>query len=97
MLSPSKKSKPSKLRLFFRWSFRVTLLAIILVLLIIGYTFRADLYRRIFRFPKEAKAWAMIKADRQAVTLDDDWTDYRGPIHNPVSYTHLTLPTILLV
>jgi len=36
---------------------------------------------RYIRFPREAKAWAAIKVDRQEVLLDDGWTDYRGPIH----------------
>lgn len=88
MLPPPKKRKYSKLRLFFRWTFCITALVIILVLLTIGYTFRSDLYRLFVRFPKEAKAWAAIKADRQEVTLDDGWTDYRGPIHNHSSISH---------
>lgn len=88
MLPKPKKRKPSKLRLFFRWAFRITALVIILVLLTIGYTFRADLYKLFVRFPKEARAWAAIKADRQEVTLDDGWTDYRGPIHNHSYISH---------
>lgn len=88
MLPTPKKRKPSKLRLFFRWAFRITAMMIILVLLTIGYTFRADLYKLFVRFPKEARAWAAIKADRQEVTLDDGWTDYRGPIHNHSYISH---------
>jgi hypothetical protein len=88
MLPKPKKTKPSKLRLFFRWTFRITALLIILALLAIGYTFRADLYKLFVRFPKEAKAWAAIKADRQEVTLDDGWMDYRGPIHNHSYISH---------
>ena len=66
-----KKRRPGKLRLFFRWTFRITVLVITLILLIIGYTFRVGLYKGFIRFPKEAKAWAAIKAERQEVTLDD--------------------------
>jgi hypothetical protein len=88
MLPQPKKRGPSKLRLFFRWTFRITVLVFTLILLIIGYTIRGDLYKRFVRFPKEAKAWAAIKADRQEVTLDDGWTDYRGPIHNHSSISH---------
>ena len=85
---PARKRKPGKLRLFFRWTFRITALVIILILLTIGYTLRSDLYRIFVRFPKEARAWKAIKADRQEVTLDDGWTDYRGPIHNHSFISH---------
>jgi len=76
------------LRLFFRWTARISALVIILILTIIGYTLRADLYRRFVRFPQEAKAWAAIKADRQEVTLDHGWADYRGAIHNHSFISH---------
>ncbi len=82
------KRRLGKLRLFLRWTFRITALVIILILLFIGYTFRIDLYRLFIRFPNEARAWATIKADRQEVTLDDGWTDYRGPIHNHSFLSH---------
>ena len=85
---PPNKRRPSKLRLFFRWTFRVASLVVVLILLIIGYAYRTDLYRRFVRFPREAKAWAALKADRQEVTLDDGWTDYRGPIHNHSYISH---------
>jgi hypothetical protein len=88
MSSSLKKKKSSKARLFFRWTMRITALLIGLALLIIAYSLRADLYRRFVRFPKEARAWAAIKADRQEVTLDDGWTDYRGPIHNHSFISH---------
>jgi len=85
---PLRKRCPGKLRLFLRWTFRIAALVIILILLFIGYTFRIDLYRFFIRFPKEARAWAAIKADHQEVTLDDGWTDYRGPIHNHSFISH---------
>jgi hypothetical protein len=88
MPSPSKKRDSSKLRVFVRWTMRITVPVIFLALLIIAYCLRKDLYRRFVRFPKEARAWAAIKADRQAVTLDDGWTDYRGPIHNHSFISH---------
>ncbi len=81
MLLPTKKKKPGKIRILFRWTFRVVALVTILILLIVGYILRRDLYRRFIRFPREARAWAALKADRQEVTLDDGWMDYRGPIH----------------
>ena len=81
MIPPTKKKIPGKIRLFFRWTFRVIALVTILILLIVGYILRLDLYRCFVRFPREARAWAVIKADRQEVVLDDGWIDYRGPIH----------------
>ena len=81
MRPPAKMKTSGKVKLFFRWTFRVVALVTIVVLLIIGYVLRMDLYRRFVRFPREARAWAAIKADQQEVTLDDGWTDYRGPIH----------------
>lgn len=83
-----KKRKPGKLWLFFRWTMRITVLLTVLILAVIAWRFRVDLYRRFVRFPREAKAWEEIKADRQEVTLDDGWTDYRGPIHNHSFISH---------
>ena len=44
--------------------------------------------------------WKEIKAQNPEVFImlgDNVYGDTYGNIHNPVSYTHLTLPTILLV
>ena len=88
MPSPLKKKKCGKLWQFFRWTLRITALGLALILLVIACHLRADLYRRFVRFPREAKAWAALKLDRQEVTLDDGWTDYRGPIHNHSYISH---------
>jgi len=71
----------SKNRLVLRWGVRI--LAGMLLLLLIAFliVFRSALYHRFVTFPRQARAWAAIQAQRQTPALDDGWEDHRGVSH----------------
>jgi len=63
-------------------------LVVILVIIAAGVFLRGALYNRFVQFPREARAWEAIRADRIEVTLDDGWRDYRGVCHSHSEFSH---------
>jgi len=64
---------------------------------VLGVAFRRALYNRFYRFPKQAAAWAAIRAQRVDVPLDDGWHEFRGAMHNHSELSHdsmMTFPDI---
>ncbi|MCX5758177.1 MAG: hypothetical protein NTU83_06655 [Candidatus Hydrogenedentes bacterium] len=75
-------------------------LAVLLVLLVValGVVFRTAIYHRYVLFPKQAAAWTAIRAQRQPVTLDDGWKEFRGAMHSHSELSHdskVSFPDIL--
>ena len=62
---------------------------ILVILLGLGLLFwlRGALYNRFVRYPREEAAWQAIRAQRQPVTDNAGWTEYRGILH---SHSHLS-------
>ncbi|MBI2432498.1 MAG: hypothetical protein HYV26_06475, partial [Candidatus Hydrogenedentes bacterium] len=50
--------------------------------------FHDALYNRFVHFPRLARAWAALGAQREAVTLDDGWTEFRGICHSHSELSH---------
>ena len=83
-----REKKRGKLRFLLRWGVRVLALAVVLVAVLLLVVFRTALYHRLVTFPREAEAWAAIRAGRAEVTLDDGWNDYRGVCHSHSEVSH---------
>jgi len=49
---------------------------------------RHALYRRLFLYPAQARAWAEVRQQRHPVTLDDGWNEYRGVLHAHSELSH---------
>jgi hypothetical protein len=79
---------PSQKRIWIRRVFRIAGAAIILLGVILLVWLRGALYNRFVRFPSEEAAWQAIRAQRQAVTNNSGWTEYRGILHNHSHLSH---------
>lgn len=92
------RRRPGCLRVVFRWTFRLGLVLLLFLLCLFVYVFHGALYNRFYEFPREAKAWEWIQADRVEPTLDDGWTEFRGACHSHSEISHdceVTFPEIL--
>ena len=49
---------------------------------------RGALYHRLVRFPAEQKVWERIRTEREAVTEDAGWQEFRGILHSHSQYSH---------
>ena len=49
---------------------------------------RGALYNHVVRFPAEKKAWERIRAEREPVTEDAGWREFRGILHSHSKYSH---------
>ena len=84
----AEKKKVGRVRKILRWTVRLAAFGGLLVLLLAGFYLRSGLYNRFVKYPKEAKAWASIREDRQAPAWDDGWTEYRGVCHSHSYLSH---------
>lgn len=76
---------------------RVTVLGTVLVALLLGFWLRHALYDRFVRFPRTEAAWQVLRAQRQPVTNQLGWTEYRGILHSHSELSHdseMTFPEI---
>jgi hypothetical protein len=71
------------LRRLLKWT---GVLALLLALLVL-FWLRGALYNRFVRYPREAAAWAALRAQRQPVPEDAGWPEFRGILH---SHSHLS-------
>lgn len=73
-----------------RWSFRITVVVLLLMLVAFLIVFRGALYNRFVVFPRQAAAWETIRNTRTPVTLPYHvpWTAYRGSAHNHSEFSH---------
>jgi hypothetical protein len=78
----------SKRRRWIRLVLRIGAAAALLVLIVLLFWFRAALYNRFVRFPREAAAWQALRAQRQAVPEDPVWREYRGILHSHSKHSH---------
>jgi len=49
---------------------------------------RGALYNRFVRFPREESAWKSLRAERQPVSENGPWHEYRGILHSHSSLSH---------
>lgn len=49
---------------------------------------REGLYNRLVRFPREEAAWLALRAQRQPVTEDAGWREFRGVLHTHSNLSH---------
>jgi hypothetical protein len=77
-----------KLRKFFRWAFRLTALAVVLVLVLLVFWLRGALYNRFVHYPREEAAWQALRTQRQPVADATGWNEYRGILHNHSHLSH---------
>lgn len=86
------------LRALLRWTVRGSLLLLTIAIFALGFLFRTALYERFVVFPNQARAWAEIRAERVAPTLDDGWNEYRGVMHSHSELSHdsaISFPNIV--
>jgi hypothetical protein len=63
-------------------------LALVLLLLAIACWLRGALYSRYVRFPREEAAWRALRDQRQPVTEDAGWREFRGVLHSHSELSH---------
>lgn len=71
-----------------KWALCVAAAVVLLLAVILGVVFRTALYERYYLFPKQAKAWAQLRAERAEPPLDDGWSEYRGCLHAHSELSH---------
>jgi len=86
MVSDMKKSRG--FRSVLRWSARVLVCLVALLVVAFLVVFRQALYHRFVAFPREARAWQAIRATRIDPPLDDGWEEYRGVCHSHSEVSH---------
>jgi hypothetical protein len=74
----------TRLRRLFRWA----VWAAVLVALFVVFWLRGALHNRFVRFPREEAAWQAIRSQRQAVTNNAGWNEYRGILHAHSEHSH---------
>jgi hypothetical protein len=79
--------RPGKRLVWLRRLLRFTALVLILLGAVLLFWLRGALYHRFVGFPREEAAWQALRAQRQPVTNDTGWTEYRGILH---SHSHLS-------
>lgn len=83
----AKGASPKRWRRWLGRTLRWGTYLVILLGLVVIFWLRVALYDHFVRFPREAAAWQELRAERQAVTNDAGWTEYRGILH---SHSHLS-------
>jgi len=78
---PTKTRRRGALRTCLRWTLRAGLGVALLLSIVLAVVLRAALYDRFWRFPRQAKAMAALRAERRPPGLDDGWNEYRGVLH----------------
>ncbi len=80
--------KPSRTRLWLRWTVRISAAALLLLALAILFWLRVGIYDRFIRFPREEAAWQAIRAQRQPVPDNAGWREFRGILHSHSFHSH---------
>ena len=80
------RSKPQ--RSWLRRLLRLTVWAVILFVVAALFWLRDALYHRFVGFPRVAAAWQAIRVQRQPVTDNAGWSEYRGILHNHSHFSH---------
>jgi hypothetical protein len=62
-------------------------LLVVLLGVVLLFWLRGALYHRFVHFPREEAAWQALRAQRQPVTNNTGWQEYRGILH---SHSHLS-------
>ncbi|MHC1770019.1 MAG: hypothetical protein AB9869_38015 [Verrucomicrobiia bacterium] len=71
-----------------RWLARALIGGVLLVFLALLFWMRGGLYNRFILFPREAAAWKTLQEQRQAVTGDLGWQEFRGICHSHSALSH---------
>lgn len=82
------ENRRGKLRSLLRWTLRSFLWVSVLVLVLVLFWLRGGLYNRFVRYPREEAAWQDIRAQRQPVTNDVGWQEFRGILHSHSEHSH---------
>ena len=82
------KTNSGKLRTLFRPLFRLAGWVALIVALLVLFWLRGALYNRFVRFPRAEAAWQASRAQRQAVSNDAGWMEYRGILHSHSELSH---------
>jgi hypothetical protein len=85
--APDNRSRRPK-RVWLRWLFRIVGAFVLLVTILLLFWLRGALYHRFVLFPREEAAWRTIRAQRQPVTDNAGWSEYRGILHSHSKYSH---------
>ena len=82
------RNPPWKLRIWLRRLVRLIGCALILFVVAVLFWLRGALYHRFVSFPREEAAWQAIRAQRQPVTDNAGWNEYRGILHSHSHFSH---------
>jgi hypothetical protein len=82
------KAPPGKWRTRLRRLFRWVVWVAVLVALLAVFWLRGALYNRFVRFPRAEAAWQAVRSQRQAVTNNAGWNEYRGILHAHSEHSH---------
>ena len=83
-----KKPRTKPQRTWLRRLIRLTVWALVLLLVAVVFWLRDALYHRFVSFPREESAWQAIRAQRQPVTDNAGWNEYRGILHSHSHFSH---------
>ena len=72
----------------FRRLLRLAVWVAVLVAVLVVFWLRGALYNRFVRFPREEAAWQAIRSQRQMVTNNAGWNEYRGILHAHSEHSH---------
>lgn len=82
------EGQPNCGRRWLRRLVRLACWALCLAAVVLLFVFRGALYNRLVRFPQEAAAWKTLAEQRQPVTEDAGWREYRGILHSHSMHSH---------
>ena len=71
-----------------RWAFRIAAVVLLLLVLVVAFIFRGSLHKRFVQFPREARAWEELRANRTVLQRKDQWREYRGVCHSHSELSH---------
>lgn len=81
-------AKNRKSRRWLRGLLKLAGVVVLLLVLLVVFWLRSALYNRFVRFPREAAAWQALRNERQPVTDNAGWNEYRGTLHNHSHLSH---------
>jgi hypothetical protein len=86
--SPGVSKPASPARRWLRRFVRLAAVAALLLMAALLVWFRGALYHRFVRFPREEAAWQALRTQRQPVTEDAGWKEFRGILHSHSEFSH---------
>jgi len=84
----AEENHKQKKRTWLRWVARFIAGLAVLVVVVVLFWLRGALYHRFVSFPREDAAWLAIRAQRQPVTNNAGWNEYRGILHSHSHFSH---------